>query len=224
MKTYADRGDNEMARIRNSFVPNRFGGGYEKTITTDSGSYTLRNTFVPNRFGGGYEQELGPSSDAYAVEKGWTVGTRGSVASSYIAYLLGITEINPLGAHYYCQKCHYVEFHNEYYCGADMEDKICKCGTKLKKDGFTIPPETLFHTDGSFVFSIDLNFPNEYMSQALEDKKAVCAMIDQNCKGEGVKVYKDRKIEHFADHLDMLCHDMPSMLKRLEESTGVVSK
>lgn len=54
-----------MARIRNSFVPNRFGGGYEKLITTDSGSYTLRNTFVPNRFGGGYEQELVPSSDAY---------------------------------------------------------------------------------------------------------------------------------------------------------------
>lgn len=55
-----------MAKIINSFVPNRFGGGYEKTITTDSGSsYTVRNTFVPNLYGGGYEQEIVPSSDAY---------------------------------------------------------------------------------------------------------------------------------------------------------------
>ena len=55
-----------MAKITNSFVPNRFGGGYEQTITTGSGSsYTVRNTFVPNRFGGGYEQEMVPSSEAY---------------------------------------------------------------------------------------------------------------------------------------------------------------
>ena len=55
-----------MAKITNSFVPNRVGGGCEKTITTDSGSsYTVRNTFVPNRIGGGYEQEIVPSSDAY---------------------------------------------------------------------------------------------------------------------------------------------------------------
>ena len=55
-----------MAKITNSFVRNRVGGGYEKTITTDSGnSYTVRNTFVPNRVGGGYEQEIVPSSSDY---------------------------------------------------------------------------------------------------------------------------------------------------------------
>ena len=154
-----------------------------------------------------------------ATKKGWTVGNRGSVASSYIAYLLGITEINPLDAHYYCPKCHYVEFHNEYNCGVDMEDKMCECGTKLTKDGFTIPPETFFGIDGSFDIDIDLNFPSEYQAKALEDLKKITgletvrcgtvntisykvalAMINQYCKKEGIKLNKYQK-EEIADKL-----------------------
>ena len=154
-----------------------------------------------------------------AVEKGWTVGNRGSAASSYIAYLLGITEINPLDAHYYCPKCHYVEFHDEYSCGVDMEDKMCKCGEKLEKDGFTIPYETLFDTDGSRVIDIDLNFAPEYQAKAFENLKeitgletvrcgtvntisykVVLAMINQHCKKEGIKLNRYQKKE-LADKL-----------------------
>ena len=83
-----------------------------------------------------------------AKNHGWTVGTRGSVASSLIAHLLGITQINPLEAHYYCPNCHNVEFHDEFSCGVDMEDKVCQCGTKFEKDGFTIPLE---HSLGQMV-------------------------------------------------------------------------
>lgn len=157
-----------------------------------------------------------------AVRKGWTVGNRGSVASSYLAYLLGITEINPLGAHYYCPKCHYVEFLNEYYCGADMKDKTCECGTQLEKDGFTIPPETFFHTDGSFVFNIDLVFPSAYQEQAFEDlkditkaetircgtistisNKTVYNMIDNYCKNENIN-FNMRQKEEIADKLSLV--------------------
>ena len=90
-----------MAKIRNSFVPNRFGGGYEKTITTDSGaSYTVRNTFVPNRFGGGYEQEIVPSSNAYEddilgmiIETPWLFVALLKVLTIPISMLVGIVSI-----------------------------------------------------------------------------------------------------------------------------------
>lgn len=140
-----------------------------------------------------------------AMEKGWTVGNRGSVASSYIAFLLGITEVNPLDAHYYCPNCHYVEFHSEYKCGADMDDKICECGTKLMKDGFTIPYETFFGTDASRDIDIDLNFPPEYQGEAINHLKKIaggevvrcgtigtfsdktaCGIINKYCEEQGV--------------------------------------
>lgn len=167
----------------------------------------------------GYLMLLSSKLVGMAIEKGWTVGNRGSVASSYIAYLLGITEINPLDAHYYCPKCHYVEFHNEYNCGVDMEDKVCNCGEKLEKDGFTIPYETFFGTDGSREIDIDLNFPPEYQKEAFENLKELtgteivrcgaigtipykttCAMVNQYCKTEKIKLDKYQK-EEIADKL-----------------------
>ena len=233
-----------------------------------------------------------------AVAEGWTVGTRGSIASSYIAYLLGITEINPLEAHYYCPDCHYVEFHNEYNCGADMDDKICECGTKLKKDGFTIPHETFFGIDGTRDIDIDFNFSPEYQVEALQHLKKLVGtetvhcgtistfsdklartMVSEYCKKEGVKLNKSTKEEivrqlsyvkrttgmhpggvlvlpkdkeihdytpvqypaNYSDYsvytthfdyyslldllkVDILAHDMPSMLRYLEKLTGINSK
>lgn len=115
-----------------------------------------------------YNFMIGTELVGRAKKNGWTVGNRGSVASSLIAHLLGIADINPLEAHYHCSKCHYVEFHDKFSCGVDMEDKVCECGTKLEKDGFTIPPECFLGTDGSTVADIDYNFAPEYQKEAFE--------------------------------------------------------
>lgn len=233
-----------------------------------------------------------------SAQFGWTTGNRGSVASSLVAHLLGISEINPLEAHFYCPKCHYIEFHDEYYCGVDMDDKTCECGAKLKKDGFTIPPETFFGIDGSCDVDIDYNFAPEYQEEAMNhlkelvggmvvrcgtigtiSHKTACNMTDNYCDAEEIEIntykrdeivgkisqvkrttgmhpggmliipndkdiYDYTPVQHPANSIDsgiitthfdfrslcnilkidILAHDMYSMLKKLEELTNVSSK
>ncbi|MCL2819220.1 MAG: PolC-type DNA polymerase III [Oscillospiraceae bacterium] len=117
---------------------------------------------------------------AYLKEQGSRVGSRGSIGSSFVAHLAGITEVNPLPSHYLCPKCKTAEFPTEnpdmtqgdrssdshdFACGADMPDKLCpNCSTTYIKDGFNIRFETFMGFDGEKVPDIDLNIANEHLS------------------------------------------------------------
>ncbi len=159
--------------------------GAEETLreTCMSNAYEIYGNPLPPEIQSRLETELNAIiGNGYAVmyvsaqmlvkkslEDGYLVGSRGSVGSSFAATMAGITEVNPLDPHYICPKCKKLIWGDMqvYDCGIDMPEKDCPvCGTKMKRDGFTIPFATFLGFKGNKEPDIDLNFAGEYQGRA----------------------------------------------------------
>ena len=180
---------------------------------------TAHDTFgenIPEEVKARLERELdGIISSGYAViyyiahilvkrtnDAGYIVGSRGSVGSSFVATMAGITEVNPLPPYYICPKCKHFEWgkesHPEIKSGYDLPDKVCpECGSKMKGEGQNIPFETFLGFNADKVPDIDLNFPRDFQAEAHKFTKDIVG--EHNVYRAGtIETVKDKTAYGFA--------------------------
>ena len=124
----------------------------------------------------------------WSNSEGYLIGSRGSVGSSFVATMTGITEVNPLPPHYRCPECHYLEWAplTEYESGFDLPEKVCPhCGHKLIGDGQNIPFATFLGFHAEKVPDIDLNFPSDFQAIAHEHMKQILNETGNTCYKAG---------------------------------------
>ncbi len=180
----ADMIDENIEIVRNKlFAPKIEGNEEHLTELVYTNAKKIYGDPLPKVIADRIEQELhGIISNGYSViywissllvrwsnEQGYMVGSRGSVGSSLVATMAGITEVNPLPPHYICPKCHHLEWPDSsvYGSGYDLPEKDCpECGEKLKGEGQNIPFATFLGFSAEKVPDIDLNFPTDFQSNA----------------------------------------------------------